>query len=356
MNNKNNQRKTIRYVSMIIINQEVDRNLRNKKFMWLSKRENPYKAMFGYMQCPGGHIEENEDPEEAIVREMKEETDLNIIHKWKDLTTFVIENDQDREKGRKEITIFEYVTDQLPIQTELENNSEWKLYNFEEILNMKIIDSVQEYMRIKVQQLIMEKSFILLEGTIGTGKTFVSQKFNSKWKRIPEVAISEEMEPYLEKFVKKQITTFQFQQLLEKQYNHVICNEILFNENEYLLLDRFQKSTKIFAIFNELQTYEILELKKNEIITDEIVKKSLVIFIETSRDQMLQNVQKRARQAEKDYDKDYLKLLHGAYEWIFRKVYKDLPTQIITIENNRGKYKNNQKILQRIRKIEKAFE
>src|ERR1700731_1081748 len=109
MNNKDKQRKTIKYVSMIIINQEVDRNLRNKKFMWLSKRENPDKAMYEYMQCAGGHIEENEDLEEAIIREVKEETNLNIMDKWKNLTTFVIENDQDREKGRKEITIFEHI-------------------------------------------------------------------------------------------------------------------------------------------------------------------------------------------------------------------------------------------------------
>ena len=44
----------------------------------VSKRINPNKSMYNYWQNPGGHIEQNETPEQCAIRETREETGIVI--------------------------------------------------------------------------------------------------------------------------------------------------------------------------------------------------------------------------------------------------------------------------------------
>ena len=57
----------IEYVSIILENEEGK--------LWISKRNNPDKIMYGKYQCSGGHIE-NESRINAVIRELHEETNL----------------------------------------------------------------------------------------------------------------------------------------------------------------------------------------------------------------------------------------------------------------------------------------
>ena len=57
----------IEYVSIILEN--------NEGKLWVSRRNNPDKIMYGKYQCPGGHIE-NESRYNALIRELHEETSL----------------------------------------------------------------------------------------------------------------------------------------------------------------------------------------------------------------------------------------------------------------------------------------
>src|ERR1043166_9781702 len=61
----------IEYVSIILENYEGK--------LWISRRNNPDKIMYGKYQCPGGHIE-NESRFNAVIRELHEETNLIPNH------------------------------------------------------------------------------------------------------------------------------------------------------------------------------------------------------------------------------------------------------------------------------------
>lgn len=82
----------------------------------LQKRLNPHKSYYGYTIIPGGRIEVGETPEEALVREAKEETGV-IIKKFK----FIKSLDVITEKGNHYSHNLFLVTD---FEGEVEENRE----------------------------------------------------------------------------------------------------------------------------------------------------------------------------------------------------------------------------------------
>jgi 8-oxo-dGTP diphosphatase len=52
--------------------------IRNKNGQYLITRRMPHSNYGGYWEFPGGTIEPGESPEEALVREIKEELNINI--------------------------------------------------------------------------------------------------------------------------------------------------------------------------------------------------------------------------------------------------------------------------------------
>src|SRR5437763_371111 len=78
--------KNIEYVSIILENDEGK--------LWVLRRNNPDKIMYGKYQCPGGHIE-NESHHNALIRELHEETNLilNRTLKFEIEYSFDVQND-----------------------------------------------------------------------------------------------------------------------------------------------------------------------------------------------------------------------------------------------------------------------
>lgn len=60
-----------------------DKVVRVKALMLNSKSEILLGEAFGTVQFPGGHLEENEDPNKGLIREVKEETGININRDYK---------------------------------------------------------------------------------------------------------------------------------------------------------------------------------------------------------------------------------------------------------------------------------
>ena len=59
-----------------------DHIIRVKAIMLNSKREVLFASSFGTIQFPGGHVEENETLEQALKREVKEETGITLRGKY----------------------------------------------------------------------------------------------------------------------------------------------------------------------------------------------------------------------------------------------------------------------------------
>ena len=104
-------------------------------------------------------------------------------------------------------------------------------------------------------------------------------------------------------------------------------------KEETYVWDRSQQSTTIFARFNGMKEKEIQKLKSHEFYFDEIIKKSVVIYIYTSVRQTIQNEQKRKRLEEKDLDIKYLRELKERYYSLMIEAYGNKPLKIRSFEN-----------------------
>jgi ADP-ribose pyrophosphatase YjhB (NUDIX family) len=98
------------------------------KAYWINKRINPQKAMFKQWQSGGGHIEENETPIEAVIRELKEETGLVFVNQDFELQRIDMhDEDAAHLSGLRINYVFKVKTNKVPQNTEKENHSKWRL-------------------------------------------------------------------------------------------------------------------------------------------------------------------------------------------------------------------------------------
>jgi 8-oxo-dGTP diphosphatase len=113
--------------------------LRSGKNVWMSERllaDN----FAGYWQFAGGKCEENENPIDAAVREVKEETNLDIaVFRMKYL---------DQIKGDPSThTCFVYYVDlneaEVPVRTE-NLNSDWVLLDYDEVLKKHLMPGIPQ--------------------------------------------------------------------------------------------------------------------------------------------------------------------------------------------------------------------
>jgi len=129
---------TIDYVSIVL------KDTSGK--LWISKRNNSNKIMYGKYQCPGGHIEK-ESQLNAVVRELHEET--NLIPN--DTLKFIFEynfNVQDDiyDNGLRRVYVYEMITNEIPQNTEPTNHDDWKLMTKKELKKLPIIETLKVYL------------------------------------------------------------------------------------------------------------------------------------------------------------------------------------------------------------------
>ena len=120
-------------------------NMYHEGKLWVSRRNNPNKIMYGEYQCPGGHIE-NESRYNALIRELHEETSLipNETLKFEFEYSFNVQDDI-YDNGTRIVYVFKMTTDQIPINMEPEKHDDWKLYSKNDLKKLPVINTLKEY-------------------------------------------------------------------------------------------------------------------------------------------------------------------------------------------------------------------
>jgi deoxyguanosine kinase len=160
--------------------------------------------------------------------------------------------------------------------------------------------------------------YIAIEGVIGAGKTslakMVADKLNAKL-----VLESFEDNPFLEKFYKNPrryalhtqmyFLLSRYKQLLELRQDDLFHN--------YIISDYIFEKDKIFAYLNladdELELYE----KMVAFIERNLQTPDLVIYLQSTVERLMANINKRARPAEKTMNETYISDLNEAYNYFF---------------------------------------
>lgn len=171
--------------------------------------------------------------------------------------------------------------------------------------------------------------FIAIEGVIGAGKTSLANLLAKE--RNAKLVLEEfEDNPFLDKFYSDR-ERYAFQTQLT-----FLASRFQQQQNIYLK-DLFQSSVISDYIFDKDRIFARINLNGDELaLYDKIFqimsfkapKPDLVIYLQSSLDRLLHNIQKRGRSYEKDMDPDYLSELNEAYNHFFHH-YNRSPLVII---------------------------
>jgi len=160
--------------------------------------------------------------------------------------------------------------------------------------------------------------YIAIEGVIGAGKTslarMIAEKLDAKL-----VLESFEDNPFLEKFYKnpKRYALHTQMYFLMSRYKQLLelRQDDLFHH--YIISDYIFEKDKIFAYLNladdELELYE----RMVSFIERNLQTPDLVIYLQSTVERLMSNINKRGRPAEKSMNETYISDLNEAYNYFF---------------------------------------
>ncbi|MFI5303482.1 MAG: deoxynucleoside kinase [Nitrospiria bacterium] len=171
--------------------------------------------------------------------------------------------------------------------------------------------------------------YIAIEGAIGVGKTTLAQILAKELKGRAILEKTDE-NPFLAKFY-HQPERFAFQTQLFFLFSRFRQQQELFQ------LDLFSKSTVLDYLFARDQIFASINLNDEEfalyqqiqqLLTGQIPKPDLVIYLQADPKTLFQRIKKRGRDFEKEIEQEYLSLLIENYNQFFFN-YNDSPLLII---------------------------
>lgn len=109
----------------------------------LSQRKDT-KTFSGYWESTGGKVEINESLTQAAIREIREETGLNIMHHELYIKDCII-NDPTTEKCFLFEAILNHHIFSDVQNTESQKRSKWKLFTSDEALKLNLMPGLKEY-------------------------------------------------------------------------------------------------------------------------------------------------------------------------------------------------------------------
>lgn len=196
--------------------------------------------------------------------------------------------------------------------------------------------------------------FIAIEGPIGIGKTSLANKISAHFNFYSLKEIVEE-NPFLEKFYDN-IDEWSFQTEM-----FFLCNR--FKQLEDLEVNYLKQNKPVVAdyhIFKNMifakRTLPQDKYKKYEkiyhILTDDMPKPNLIIYIHANIDTIMKRIKQRGRELEHNIQRDYIKQLAEDYDLYlneFESRYPDIP--VIRIDGDEYDFIKYQHDLDHILKV-----
>ena len=174
-----------------------------------------------------------------------------------------------------------------------------------------------------------EIEYIAVEGVIGAGKTALAKKLKA---RLESKLILEQFEanPFLENFYNDR-KRYAFQTQMFFLINRFKQQEELNQEDlftNFIVCDYIFDKDKIFAYLNlsaeELKLYENIF----PLLSRNLRKPDLVVFLQSSLDRLMFNIKKRGRSIERNLTRNYIEELSDAYNHFFFR-YNSTPLLIV---------------------------
>lgn len=181
--------------------------------------------------------------------------------------------------------------------------------------------------------------FIAVEGPIGIGKTSLAKKISTYFDfHLLEEIVDEN--PFLDKFYEN-ISEWSFQTemfFLCNRYKQMEDTENNFlKKNKPVVADYHIAKNMIFA----RRTLNDVQLEKYEqiyrILTKDMPLPNMIIYITGSLETLLERINKRGREMEKNIEPDYLRQLSADYEAFMDQFEKDNP-EVLVIRINGDDY------------------
>ena len=178
-------------------------------------------------------------------------------------------------------------------------------------------------------QLPSEIRYIAIEGVIGAGKTTLAKMLSE---RLGARLVLEKFEenPFLPKFYEEP-ERFAFQTQIFFLLSRYRQQQDLFQADlfhSHVISDYIFEKDKIFAYLTlqdeELKLYEslLMTIEKN------VPQPDLVIYLQSSVDRLMKNIQARGRAMEENMSVEYIRELNEAYNYFFFR-YKSAPLLIV---------------------------
>ena len=196
----------------------------------------------------------------------------------------------------------------------------------------------------------MKYKYITIDGVIGAGKTTLAKMLANKFNGTTLLEVVEE-NPFLADFYQDR-KRFAFQTQLffllsrYRQQQNILQQDLFHN---ILISDYLFAKDKIFA-YQNLEDRELFLYEKILVLLErDIVKPDLVIYLKSSSERLMKNIQLRGRSFEREISFEYIDSLNKAYNRFFN-FYKE--TTLLTVNATEIDFVNNknefEKIVQKI--------
>ena len=193
---------------------------------------------------------------------------------------------------------------------------------------------------------------IAIEGTIGVGKTSLARILS---KEIQGRLVLEEFEdnPFLKEFYQdRERWAFQTQInfLISRYYQQLQLQQVnLFSDK--IISDYMFAKDKLFAQTSLDDNEMILYQKLASIFEKNITYPDLVIFLQSDVDRLMENINSRGRDYEREIEWEYLSQLNEIYNQYFLRYDKG---NLLVINTNNIDFVNNKKDLDQILNVIKT--